>query len=422
MTRVDGMPRRAFLAAAGAAAGTASTRGFDMPTAAGPTTDRDYHLAILEQMSAPVLAAMSRGELHRRFKPELSPTWDGRNPEVAYLECFGRLAAGISPWLAQQGGTAAERALRSRLLSQTQESYARSVNPTDADHLLWDREYQPLVDSAYYVNALLRAPAALWAPLDVRTKARVVESVKSLRRIAPPYTNWLLFAAMNEAFLLSIGEAWDPLRVEIAVRKLQEWYVGDGWYSDGPRFHLDYYGSFVMHPMLIEILEVLKAREVNFDGVDATQLLELSVRRMQRYSESLERLIGPDGAFPPIGRSLTYRTAVFQPIGLLALRGRLPASLPPGRVRAALTAAQRAVFDRRSNFDRDGFLRIGFAGPQPSLGDRYTNAGSMYLASLSLLPLGLPATDAFWSAAPEPWTMKLAFGGGAFAKDYYVDY
>ena len=33
----------------------------------------------------------------------------------------------------------------------------------------------------------------------------------------------------------------------------------------------------------------------------------------------------------------------------------------------------------------DGFLNIGFRGPQPELGDRYSNNGSMYIASVGLL-------------------------------------
>ena len=55
---------------------------------------------------------------------------------------------------------------------------------------------------------------------------------------------------MNEAFLLAVGAQWDPVRIEFAVRKFDEWYVGDGWYADGERFHFDYYNSFVIHPML----------------------------------------------------------------------------------------------------------------------------------------------------------------------------
>ncbi len=84
---------------------------------------------------------------------------------------------------------------------------------------------------------------------------------------------------------------------------------------------------------------------------------------------------------------LTYRTAVFQ---LLALRKRLPASLPAGQIRATTMAAQRAIFSNPTNFDAAGYLTIGFAGAQPALGDVYSNAGSMYIAAESLLAMGLP--------------------------------
>lgn len=297
-----------------------------------------------------------------------------------------------------------------------------SVDPGSPDYLLWRSEGQPLVNSAYYTNAFLRAPKQLWEPLDAATKRRVVAEIKGLRRVAPPYTNWLLFAAMNEAFLLSIGEEWDPVRIDLAVRKINEWYAGDGWYSDGPRFHFDHYGSYVIHPMLVEILEILVATGAKLNNLRAPELLDQAYRRMQRYGEHLERLIGPDGSYAPIGRSLTYRTAVFQPLGLLAWRKRLPKSLPEGQARAATLAAQRAIFGNPSNFDNNGYLTIGFAGHQPSLGDIYSNSGSMYIASESLIALGLPPGDDYWTAPALPWTSRKAFAGQKFPKDYYVDY
>jgi hypothetical protein len=284
------------------------------------------------------------------------------------------------------------------------------------------RKGQPLVDSAFYTNAFLRAPKQLWEPLDRVSKQRVIAEIKGLRRVSPPYSNWLLFAAMNEAFLLSIGEEWDPVRIDLAVRKINEWYVGDGWYSDGPRFHFDHYGSFVIHPMLVEILEVLVATGAKLNSLDGPALLDQAYRRMQRYGEHLERLIGPEGSFAPIGRSLTYRTAAFQPLGLLAWRKKLPESLPEGQVRAATMAAQRAIFSHPSNFNQQGFLTIGFTGHQPRLGDSYSNNGSMYLASQSLIALGLPEDDSFWTAPGLPWTTKKAFAGEDFPKDYYVNY
>src|SRR5207245_570807 len=118
-------------------------------------------------------------------------------------------------------------------------------------------------------------------------------------------------------------------------------------------------------------------------------LLQQAVQRMQRYGEHLERFISPTGTFPPIGRSITYRTAAFQPLAFLALHKQLPASLPEGQVRAALEAVHKAIWSQPSNFSDKGFLTIGFAGHQPSLGDWYSDNGSMYIATESFLTLGL---------------------------------
>jgi hypothetical protein len=388
----------------------------------GATDDRQYMLDLLARMARPVLGPMSEGKLQEVFKPELSPTWDGRNVKVAYLESFGRLISGIAPWLALPDDDSTEGKLRAALRQQALASYAHSVDPASPDYLLWREHGQALVDSAYFTNAFLRAPRQLWEPLDAITRKRVIEEIKGLRRVSPPYSNWLLFAAMNEAFLLSIGEQWDPVRIDLAVRKINEWYVGDGWYADGLRFHFDHYGSYVIHPMLVEILEVLVATKATFNTLNAAVLLDQAYKRMQRHGEQLERAIGPEGSYAPIGRSLTYRTAVFQPLGLLAWRKRLPQSLPEGQVRAATLAAQRAIFRFPSNFDARGFLTLGFTGHQPKLADWYSNAGSMYIAAESLIALGLPANDSYWTSPPLPWTSKKAFSGEEFPKDYYVEY
>lgn len=417
------MKRRDFMAAAFASGIVADTVLATSPADAAPAaiSDRAYMVDLLGKMAGPVLGPMAEGRLHARFRPELSPTWDGRDPGVAYLECFGRLMAGIAPWLALPPDATPEGRLRARLCQQAVSSYAHAVDPRSSDLLLWHGQAQALVDSAYFTNALMRAPKQLWEPLDAQTKQRIVSVIKGLRDVSPPYTNWLLFAAMNEAFLLSIGEQWDPVRVDLAIRKVNEWYVGDGWYGDGPHFHFDFYGSYVIHPMLVEILEVLVATGAKFNSLPTTALLAQAYARMQRFGENLERMIGPDGSYPPIGRSLTYRTAVFQPLGLLAWRDRLPKSLPAGQVRGATIAAQKAVFRFPGNFDADGYLTIGFTGHQPALGDWYSNAGSMYLAAESLVALGLPAASPYWTDPVLPWTSRRAFSGEPFTKDYYSD-
>ena len=384
--------------------------------------NRAYMANLLQKIAEPVLSNMAKGELQKKFALELSPTWDGRDQRVAYMECFARLIAGMAPWLALPESASAEGRTRKRLQQMALQSYVNSVDPKSPDCLLWKDHGQVLVDSAYYTNALMRAPQALWDPLDAVTKQRIVANIKSLRRVDPPYINWLMFAAMNEAWLLSIGEENDPMRMNTAIRKINEWYVGDGWIKDGESFHFDYYNSFVMYPMLVEVLEVLVKFKGPFWNAKPADLLAQALKRMQRYAEHLERFISPQGTFPPIGRSLTYRTAAFQPLALLALRKQLPASLPEGQVRAAMQSVHEAIWSAPGNFTKDGYLTIGFVGHQPELGDWYSNNGSMYIASEGFLALGLPETDSYWTSPALDWTQKKAFAGAKFPKDYPVTY
>jgi hypothetical protein len=416
----------AAVAATAAPSVTASPRADsssgDQPLPTGEA-DRAYMVGILEKMALPVLERMASGRLRREWTPDVSPTWDGRPIEVGYLEAFARLMDGIAPWLALPDDDGAEGRLRRRIRDLALESYARSVDPKSPDRLAWEGHGQTLVDSAYFTSALLRAPDALWKPLDSASKQRIVGVIKGLRRVSPPYQNWLLFASMNEAFLFFAGEDWDPMRVDLTVKLFSgNWYAGDGWYQDGEDFHFDYYNSYVIHPMLVMVLETVTRLNPGFNNLKPQVEFERALKRMQRFGEHLERMIGPDGAYAAIGRSLTYRTAAHQALGVLAWRGWLPDSLSPGRVRAATVAAQRRVFADPSNFDARGFLTIGFTRAQPSLGDWYSNAGSMYIASESLVALGLPASAPYWTVPAEPWTMRLAYSGCDFPKDYPVSY
>ena len=379
--------------------------------------DRAYWADTLYKMAAPVLSHMSKGELKKSMPVEYSPIWDGRDKSVAYMEAFGRLIAGLAPWLALPDEDTEEGRRRKTLRQQTLLSLSNSVDPNSPDYLTWNKEGQPLVDAAFIAHGFLRAPSVLWTPLDTTTQRRFINEFKGLRRIRPPYSNWLLFAAIIETFLLLAGEQHDPLRIDIALHKMNEWYEGDGWYGDGPHFHFDYYNSYVIQPMLTDILRTMEQKDHR-----STAEYDLSVRRMQRYGECLERLISPEGTFPAFGRSITYRMGVFQPLAQLALYDQLPSSLPPAQVRSALTAVMRRMLEAPGVFTADGWLQLGFAGHQPDIADSYSNSGSMYLTSLVFLPLGLPAGHAFWADPPMDWTSRRAWSGQPFKRDHAVDY
>lgn len=381
--------------------------------------DRAYWVALLEKISAPILDNMSKGTLHKNMIVEVSPAWDGRPKEVAYMEAFGRLIAGIAPFVSLPEEDTSEGRIRKKLKEQIRQSLSHAVNPESPDYLYWGtpQSRQPLVDAAFIAQALLAAPEALWTPLDDTTKQRVIHEFKTIRQIKPVNNNWVLFAAMIESFLLFIGEAIDAPRIDTAVDTIEKWYAGDGWYKDGEKFHFDHYNGFVIHPMLCEILRVNTAK-----GRMDKSRYDRAYKRMQRYASFQERFISPEGTFPVFGRSSTYRAGAFQPLTKLALEHALPAELKSAQVRCGLTAVLKRLFIS-SSFTKEGYLTLGLVGDkQSAIADSYSNTGSLYLTAYIFLPLGLPSTDPFWSDPFTEWTQRKAWGGKAFAKDYAVDY
>lgn len=381
-------------------------------------TDREYWCSVAYKIAAPVLDEMSRGTLQKNMQTEFSPSFDSRNKKVAYMECFGRLMAGIAPWLALPDDGTPEGKMRKDLRDKALLSYKNAVDPQSPDCLLWTGAGQIMVDAAYIAESFLRAYDELWTPLDDVTKQRYIKNFQGVRAIDPPYTNWLLFSSTIEAFLAKAGAQYDEYRVNSAVRKTEEWYVGDGWYSDGPVFSFDYYSSYVFHPMYLETLAAMRDAKAN-TRIDYAKYYDRALPRAQKFAIVLERFISPDGTFPVVGRSIPYRLATMQPLALMAWYKKLPADLKPAQVRAALTKTIHRMFDHQNNFNKGGYLTIGFCGSQPDVADWYTNNGSLYMTSLVFMPLGLPATDEFWSAPAEPWTQVKAWGGQPFPKDHH---
>lgn len=377
--------------------------------------DREYWVQLLSRIAEPVMKNLSLGQLRQRMPTEKAPGYNKPVEKVTYLEAFGRTMAGISSWLELGADETPEGKIRARFIDYALKATAQAVQPGGPDFMNFTGQFdgQPLVDGAFLAHAFIRAPKQLWHPLPVTVKQQVIAGFKSLRSIRPGYNNWLLFAAIIEAALLLFGEEWDGMRVDYAVKKHQEWYKGDGMYGDGADFHFDYYNGFVIQPMLADILKVLSAA-----GKINPREYEQVITRMQRYGVIQERLISPEGTFPVVGRSMTYRNAAFQPLVQLALYEQLPEELKPGQVRAALTAVMKNIFETPGTFDKDGWLQLGFCGHQPEIADVYTSTGSLYLCTTGFLALGLPDKNAFWTASSEEWTAQKAWAGKTVKKDH----
>ena len=362
----------------------------------------------LVRVAEPVVAALAAGTL-RRDMPVEGPA-DRRS--VTHLEAFGRTMAGLAPWLEAADDQAPDAAARQRLGDLALQGLQRATDAASPDALNFTEGAQPLVDAAFLAHAIVRAPKALLSALDATTRTRLVDALVSTRRITPYFSNWLLFSAMVEAALHRAGAAPDLMRVDYAVRQHAQWYVGDGLYGDGPAYHCDYYNSFVIQPMLLDVLDALGDLRPEWKALRA-----MASPRAVRYAEILERSIAPDGSFPAVGRSLAYRCGAFQLLAQVALRRALPGEIPPPQARAALTAVIARTLDAPGTFDDRGWLRIGLCGHQPGIGERYISTGSVYLCATAFLPLGLPSTDPFWVGPGVAWTNRRAWTGESFPID-----
>ena len=363
------------------------------------STERQYWLSHLERLALPVLAAAAQGKLLSATEVEVHLNYhpDGR---PSGLEALARTLAGIAPWLASDAGDEPERDLRQRLQPLVDASLDRL--PTDFP---LGAGRSALVEGAFLSHALVRYPAIItrWS---ASVRERLQKTLEDSRRHLPVHNNWSCFSAMVEAGVEILGGTADPVRIDHCLRQHESWYLGDGIYGDGPELHADYYNSFVIQPMLIDLLARFAARQSDWQA-----MVEPLRRRAVRHAALLERMIAPDGSFPVIGRSIVYRCGAFQHLAQAALQNWLPAEILPGQARSALTAVIRRTLDAPGTYRADGFLAIGLCGHQPSLGESYISTGSLYLCTTALLPLGLPPTASFWSDPDRPWTGQRIWSG-----------
>lgn len=373
------------------------------------SVDRKYWVDTLVRIAHPVLHSLSEGRLVIDMPVEAR---GGDRSEYTYLEALGRTLAGIAPWLEHGPRSGDEGEIRAKMADMARRAIEKATDPASPDFMNFTRGGQPVVDAAFLANAVLRAPNELYELLEEKVKVNLTSALLATRIIRPVFSNWLLFSAMIEAALFRMGvEDWDRMRVDYALRQHEQWYKGDGAYGDGPTFHWDYYNSFVIQPMLVDILDV-----VGDQFGDWERLRVKVLDRAVRYAAILERMISPEGTFPPIGRSLAYRFGAFQHLSLMALREELPEELEPAQVRCALTAVIKRQIQMPGTFDDSGWLRIGFAGSQPEIGEAYISTGSLYLCTTVFLPLGLPSEAAFWQGDAD-WTSRKAWSGEAFKLD-----
>jgi hypothetical protein len=371
-------------------------------------TKRIYWLEQLSKLVTPLLKAGKERILKEVMPIEAFPDRKTIAAKCTHLEAVGRLLCGIAPWLALEELDGGEADFQATIAQQARETISSIVDPKSPDFLNFNEGTQPLVDAAFLAQAILRAPKQLWALLDETAQANLIIALKSTRNIRPHFNNWLLFSATIEALFCKLNLDWDKMRVDYAIRQHEQWYIGDGHYSDGDEFHSDYYNSYVIQPMLLDVLDCVSKKD------NVWNIIKVNIEeRAKRYAVIQERTISPTGTFPPIGRSLTYRGGAFHLLAQMSYKEQLPNEITPAQVRGALEAVMAQTLDVDGTYDDLGWLKIGLHGHQPLLGERYISTGSLYLCSTIFLPLGLTPSSSFWSLPDEPWTQRKVWWHGS---------
>lgn len=416
--------RRQFLGSVLASSAAAATAQSVAVPAEAPTTlakpqiisgaeIRQHWLRTLSKIADPVLSNLAANTLRKAMPVEAPKGKPEERRKYSHLEAFGRTLAGLAPFLELPDKSQSEKEVGERLATLVRQGLANATDPGSPDFMNFTSGGQPLVDAAFLVYGLLRARRELWEKLEPAIQKQLITALQGVRKIKPGNNNWLLFSAMVETFLASVGAEWKPEPIDLALRSHEEWYKGDGVYGDGPEFHWDYYNSFVIQPFLIDVLEHIGRITPRWSA-----LLPNVLRRARRYAALQERLIAPDGSYPATGRSITYRCGAFQLLAQMALRNELPDGLTPGQVRGALNAVIRRTLGAPGTFDSHGWLRVGLSGSQPSLAESYISTGSLYVCTCAFLPLGLPQTHPFWTEPPADWTSKKLWSGQDLPADH----
>ncbi|MEU3981018.1 DUF2264 domain-containing protein [Streptomyces sp. NPDC026672] len=256
---------------------------------------------------------------------------------------------------------------------------------------------QPLVEAASVALALRLTRPLLWDRLDAPVRERTAAWLADALTAEPWACNWELFPVTVGGFLQEIG--YEPeasgKAIERGLERVEEWYVGEGWYSDGPARAFDYYNGWALH--LYPVLHAWLA--------DQPGLLDRYAGRLERHLADYARLFGGDGAPLLQGRSLTYRFATTAPLWLGALTGRTP--LSPGATRRVASGALKYFLDRGA-VDARGLLSLGWHGPDESLLQSYSGPASPYWASKGFVGLLLPPEHEVWTAPEEPGPVERA--------------
>ncbi|KAK7419273.1 hypothetical protein QQX98_003425 [Neonectria punicea] len=266
---------------------------------------------------------------------------------------------------------------------------------------------QRMVEMEAIAFALLAAPTITVSMLTETSKKNLENWLIQINHHAMPQNNWRWFRILvNLALSKVLGTPESELkqRTDEDFAILDQFYLGEGWSSDGmwgdDRKQADYYpGSFS-----IQFAQLLY---VCFAEGDEERVQRYRTQA-QAFSATFWRYFAVDGAAIPYGRSLTYRFAFAAFWAVAALANiQLPAPMDsPGAIKGMLLRHLRWWAHHPDIFNSDGTLNVGFTYPNMYLSEDYNSSQSVYWCLKSFVVLCLPEGHEFWTCQEKPHPMS----------------
>lgn len=359
-----------------------------LPFSTNPLRTRADVQQLLRDLVEPMVPHFSKG----RAEVHLGENRALYGDPAGWLEGFARPLWGLVPLAAGDGDFKHWSLWRDGLDSGTNSSHQEFWG------LAGDYD-QRSVEQAAVGFGLALTPKIIWDPLSSDAKKRLSTWLQRINDVKLVQSNWLFFRVLVNLGLRRCGQPWSPDRIQADLDQIDQFYLGDGWYSDGktypPGFRDGRQGDYYI-PMAFHLYSLIYARLASdFDPTRSARYVE----RARSFARDFVYYFSADGSALPFGRSLTYRFAQGSFWGGLAFAA--VEALPWGVIKGLYLRHLR-WWMQQPIFSETGLLTIGYAYPNLHMAESYNSPDSPYWALKAFLPLALPKSHPFWKANEEP--------------------
>ncbi len=306
--------------------------------------------------------------------------------KTASMEGFARILWGLAPFFC--GGGEYEE-FENTYIS----GLANGTNPEHKDY--WGKivDYdQKIVETAAIGLGLIIAADKLWKPLTKEQQNNLYKWLDQVNHVTSCDNNWLFFAVLVNLGLKNVGMPYNEEVIKRSVSRIHEFYIGNGWYTDGKTSQIDYYISFAIHFYSLIYSKAAEKDDPENSRIFKERAMFFAKDFIYWFTESGEALV--------FGRSLTYRFAQCSFWSACIYAGIEP--FPTG-IMKGIIARNLEWWLSRPIFDNSGILTVGYAYPNLCMAEDYNGYGSPYWALKAFLILALDENHKFYTENPQPF-------------------